>query len=380
MSGWADDHTASEDRRWMGEALALAGAALGTTWPNPAVGCVLVRDGGVVVGRGATQAGGRPHAETVAVREAGPHARGSTAYVTLEPCAHARVDGPCAALLAEAGVARVVVALGDPDPRVDGGGLAILRAAGIPVEVGCREAEAREVNAGHLKRMAQGLPFCALKLAHSLDGRIATATGESRWITGEAARAEGHRLRAYHDAIMVGSGTALADDPLLTCRAPGLGHRSPVRVVADRRLRLPPTSRLAMGAREVPVWVVAGEEADEAAAEALAARGCVVLRVAGGGAGDGEAGAARGALAALAGRGITRVLVEGGAGLAAALLRSHLVDRLHLFTAPIVLGAESLPGVGPLGIGRLADARRWRRVEGRALGEDRLDVLDSIVT
>jgi diaminohydroxyphosphoribosylaminopyrimidine deaminase/5-amino-6-(5-phosphoribosylamino)uracil reductase len=329
-----------------------------------------------VVGRGATRPGGRPHAETVAVREAGPHARGATAYVTLEPCAHARPDGPCADLLAEAGVARVVVALRDPDPRVRGDGIARLRAAGITVEVGCREAEAWDLNAGHLKRVARGLPFCALKLAQSLDGRIATATGESRWITGEAARAEGHRLRARHDAVMVGSGTALADDPLLTCRdAPGLEHRSPVRVVADRRLRLPPASRLARSAREVPVWVVTGPEADEAAAEALSSLGCEVLRVPD--AADGEAAGMPRVLAALAGRGITRLLVEGGAGVAAALLRAHLVDRLHLFTAPLVLGAESLPSVGQLGLDRLADAPRWRRVEGRALGDDRLDVLDA---
>ena len=369
---------AAEDRRWMGEALALAADALGTTWPNPAVGCILVRDGGVVVGRGVTRPGGRPHAETVAVREAGPQARGATAYVTLEPCAHARVDGPCAELLAAAGVARVVVALRDPDPRVEGGGIAKLRAAGIKVEIGCRAAEAGELNAGHLKRMARGLPFCALKLAQSLDGRIATATGESRWITGEAARAEGHRLRARHDAIMIGSGTALADDPLLTCRdSPGLEHRSPVRIVLDRRLRLPPTSRLARSAREVPVWVVAGPDADEAAAEVLGAQGCEVLRVPDA-AGDGEGnGGMASALAALAGRGITRLFVEGGAEVAAALLRAHLVDRLHLFTAPILLGSEALPGVGPLGQGRLAGAPRWRRVEGRALGDDRLDVLDA---
>jgi diaminohydroxyphosphoribosylaminopyrimidine deaminase/5-amino-6-(5-phosphoribosylamino)uracil reductase len=251
-----------------------------------------------------------------------------------------------------------------------------LRAAGVDVSVGCREAEARALNAGHLKRVGRGLPFCALKLAQSLDGRIATAAGESRWITGEDARAEGHRLRAFHDAIMVGSGTALADDPLLTCRIPGLEGRSPVRVVVDRRLRLPPTSRLARSAREVPVWVVAGPDADGAAARALEARGCEVLRVAG--PADGPGVAASAVLAALAGRGITRLLVEGGATLAAALLRAHLVDRLHLFEAPILLGAEAVPGVGPLGLGRLGDAPRWRRVEERRLGGgDRLSVLDA---
>ena len=366
------------DARRMDEALALAAGALGTTWPNPAVGCLIVRDDGRVVGRAATMRGGRPHAETAALREAGPLARGATAYVTLEPCAHERPDGPCSDALARAGIRRVVVALRDPDPRVDGGGIARLRAAGVEVSVGCREAEARALNIGHLKRVGRGLPFCALKLAQSLDGRIATATGESRWITGPEARAEGHRLRAFHDAIMVGSGTALADDPLLTCRAPGLEDRSPVRVVVDRRLRLSPASRLAASAGEVPVWVVGGPEADEARAAALAACGCEVLHVAAAADGPGDGGA--GVLAALAGRGITRLLVEGGATLAAALLRAHLVDRLHLFDAPILLGAEAVPGVGPLGLERLGDAPRWRRVEERRLGggDDRLSVLDAV--
>jgi diaminohydroxyphosphoribosylaminopyrimidine deaminase/5-amino-6-(5-phosphoribosylamino)uracil reductase len=362
--------SAGEDASWMGEALALADAAVGTTWPNPAVGCVLVRDGRAV-GRGATRRGGRPHAEAEALRDAGEAARGATAYVTLEPCAHQRPGGPCADALAVAGVRRVVVALGDPDPRVDGRGLARLRAAGVAVEAGCREAEARALNAGHLKRLARGLPFVALKLAQSLDGRIATASGESRWITGEEARAETHRLRARHDAILVGSGTALADDPLLTCRVPGLEDRSPVRVVLDRRLRLPPTSRLAATAREVPVWVVAGPGADEGRAGALEALGCEVLPC---------AGDAASALAALAGRGITRALVEGGAAVAASLLRGErLVDRLYLFEAPLLLGAEALPAVGDLGVGRLADARRWRRADGedRRLGDDRLRVLDA---
>lgn len=358
----------------MNDALELAGEALGTTWPNPAVGCVITDERGHVVGRGATARGGRPHAETLALREAGPLARGGTAYVTLEPCAHERPDGPCSEALARAGVARVLVALRDPDPRVDGGGIARLRAAGVEVEVGLREAEARALNAGHLKRVARGLPFCALKLAQSLDGRIATATGESRWITGAEARAEGHRLRASHDAIMVGSGTALADDPMLTCRVPGLEDRSPVRVVVDRRLRLPPAGRLATSAREVPTWVVAGAAADPTSARALEAAGCEVLRVPE--AADPDE-AIRRVLATLAGRGITRLLVEGGATLAAALLRAHLVDRLHLFDAPILLGADALPGVGPLGAGPLGDTPRWRRVDERRLGEDRLSVLDA---
>ena len=241
----------AEDAAWMDEALSLAEGALGTTWPNPAVGCVLVQ-GTRLVASAATGRGGRPHAEAAALLAAGAAARGATAYSTLEPCAHTRPGGPCTEALIAAGVARVVIAARDPDPRVDGRGIALLREAGIVVDVGCRAAEAREILAGFAKRLATGLPFCTLKLATSLDGRIATSTGESKWITGEAARADGHRLRASHDAIMVGSGTALADDPLLTCRLPDLQGRSPVRVVLDRRLRLEPTSRLATTAREVP--------------------------------------------------------------------------------------------------------------------------------
>ena len=261
----------------------------------------------------------------------------------------------------------MVVALGDPDPRVDGRGIDILRAAGVAVEVGCREGEARELAAGYLKRVRTGLPWLSLKLAWSLDGRIATAGSESKWITGEAARAEGHRLRASHDAIMVGSGTALADDPLLTCRVPGLEDHQPVRVVVDRRLRLPPTSRLAATVREVPVWVLAGPEADQRRAADLAERGVEICGPTGRPGGLGGAGGAR--YHARAGGGWRRRR--------AALLRERLVDRLYLFEAPLLLGAEGLAGVGDLGVERLAEAPRWRRVAEVPLGDDRLTVLDA---
>lgn len=365
--------SAGQDEAWMGEALMLARAALGTTWPNPAVGCVVVQ-GDEIVARAATGGGGRPHAEALALRAAGAAAAGATVYSTLEPCAHTRPEGPCTEVLIAAGVARVVIGTQDPDPRVDGRGIARLREAGIAVEVGCREAEAREIIAGFLKRLRTGLPFCALKLAQSLDGRIAMADGESRWITGEAARADVHRLRAAHDAIMVGSGTALADDPLLTVRLPDGDRRSPVRVVLDRRLRLPPASRLARTAREAPAWVITDEAADPGRADALAACGIELIRLAGA---DGEPFGVRRALAALAERGITSLLVEGGATLAAALLRAGLVDRLHLYQAPVLLGAEAIPGVGELALPGLAAAPRWRRVEERRLGEDLLAVLDA---
>ncbi|MGQ3031841.1 MAG: bifunctional diaminohydroxyphosphoribosylaminopyrimidine deaminase/5-amino-6-(5-phosphoribosylamino)uracil reductase RibD, partial [Ferrovibrionaceae bacterium] len=220
----------------MRHALGLAARGLGRTWPNPAVGCVLVRDE-IVLARGNTQPGGRPHAEVVALSRAGSQAAGATAYVTLEPCAHHGKTPPCADALIAAGIGRCVVALQDPDPRVDGGGIRRLLAAGIPVTTGVCEAEAAALNAGFLMRVRQGRPLVTLKLATTLDGRIATHAGESRWITGATARARGHLMRADHDAIMVGIGTALTDDPDLTCRLAGLEDRSPVRIVLDGRLR-----------------------------------------------------------------------------------------------------------------------------------------------
>ena len=239
------------DQDYLRRAIRLAMNGRGAVEPNPMVGCVIVKDGRVV-GRGWTQPGGRPHAETEALRRAGAAATGATAYVSLEPCSHHGRTPPCAEALIAAGIARVVAAGEDPDPRVSGSGLARLRQAGIAIETGLCAEEAAELNAGFLCRVTKGRPLVTLKLATSLDGRIATATGQSRWITGPAARERAHLLRATHDAVLVGTGTALADDPLLTCRLPGLEHRSPVRIALDRTLRLPATLRLFAGARETP--------------------------------------------------------------------------------------------------------------------------------
>src|SRR5437870_10340748 len=239
----------------MRTALALARRGLGTVWPNPAVGCVIVSNARVV-GRGWTQPGGRPHGETEALRRAGEAARGAAAYVSLEPCCHWGRTPPCVDALIQAGVRRAVVALEDPDARVAGEGLRRLRDAGLAVETGLCATEAAEVNAGFLTRLTLGRPLVTLKLATSLDGMIATASGESQWITGPPARERAHEMRGCHDAIMVGTGTVLADDPQLTCRLPGLDHRSPVRVVIDRHLRIPPTAHVIADARHVPTWVI----------------------------------------------------------------------------------------------------------------------------
>lgn len=364
--------TPADDIRHMRAALALAARGLGTTWPNPSVGCVLVRDG-VVVGRGRTQPGGRPHAETVALDAAGPAAMGATAYVSLEPCNHHGRTPPCSEALVAARIARVVVACEDPDPRVAGGGIRRLRAAGIPVTTGVCAEEAWTVNRGFFNRVLHDRPLFTLKLATSLDGRIATRSGESRWITGETARAWGHGLRARHDAIMVGSGTALADDPELTCRLPGLEHRSPVRVVVDGRLRLPLTARLVATAATVPTWVVTRTDADTARLAALEGSGVVTLRVEPDAAGLPDL---RGTACALASRGLTRVLVEGGATLAASLLRADLADRLEWFRAGVVIGGDGTAAVTGFGAAALAAAPRFERVAVRRAGPDLLESYD----
>jgi len=239
----------------MGVALTLARRGLGSVWPNPSVGCVLVRDARFVA-RGWTQPGGRPHAETEALKRAGDAARGATAYVSLEPCAHHGATPPCADALVRAGIARCVAAVEDRDPRVAGRGLAALREAGVETTLGVCGAEAEDLNAGFFMRVRHGRPLVTLKLATSLDGRIATHAGHSQWITGEGARRRTHLLRAEHDAVMVGAATALADDPLLTCRLPGAEQRSPVRIVADGRMQLPLTARLVTSAASAPTWLI----------------------------------------------------------------------------------------------------------------------------
>ena len=350
----------------MRAALSLARRGLGSVWPNPAVGCVIVNDGRVV-GRGWTQSGGRPHGETEALRRAGEAARGAAAYVSLEPCCHWGRTPPCVDALVAAGLRRVVVALEDPDPRVAGEGLRRLRAAGLEVEVGLCAEEAAEVNAGFLSRLRLGRPLVTLKFATSLDGRLATASGESQWISGPPARERAHALRASHDAIMVGIGTVVADDPQLTCRLPGLDHRSPVRVVIDRHLRIPPTARLIVDAGLVPTWVLTSHSADPDRRAAFLANGVTLIDVDLGR--DGQIDLTR-ALAALGERGITRLLVEGGAQVAAAFIRSRFVDRLVWVHAPLVIGGDGIPAIAGLDVAALADAAAFERLATETIGED----------
>ncbi|MEJ6389652.1 bifunctional diaminohydroxyphosphoribosylaminopyrimidine deaminase/5-amino-6-(5-phosphoribosylamino)uracil reductase RibD [Gymnodinialimonas ulvae] len=355
-----------EDTRWMRLALSLGARGLGRTWPNPAVGCVLVREGRVV-GRGSTAPGGRPHAEVVALRQAGGLAHGATAYVTLEPCSHQGQSGPCTEALIAAGVARVVIAAHDPNP-VAGGGAARLRAAGIEVVEGVLRAAAEADHQGFLTTLRAGRPMLTLKLATSVDGRIATASGESQWITGPQARRRVHAMRMRHDAVMVGAGTARADDPGLTVRGMGVAHQ-PVRVVLSRRLDLPLGGQLGRTAREVPVWLLHGPDAPKAARAAWIERGARLIEVATGPGGQIDLAAA---MARLGDAGLTRVFCEGGGTLAAALLSADVVDDLAVFNGGLALGAEGVPAVGAMGIARLSEAPKFALRSVERVGEDGL--------
>jgi len=352
-----------DDARWMQRALELACLAQGRTSPNPLVGAVVVREGREV-GCGYHAAPGSPHAEAVALAAAGPLARGATLYVNLEPCNHHGRTPPCTEAILAAGIRRVVVAHEDPDPRVRGSGIARLRAGGVEVEVGVLEGEARRLNAAYLKHRTTGLPFVTVKWAMSLDGRIATRTGSSRWITGPQAREEAHRLRDTHDAVLVGIGTVLRDDPALTCRIPG--GRDPLRVVADSRLRMPPYARMLREGRS-PVVVATTSRADPERAEVLRRAGAEVWVC-------GEEGGRvllRDLLERLGDRGVLSVLVEGGSRLHAAVLQAGLADRIVAYIAPVLIGGQEAPGpVGGAGVAEIAQALRLRTLTVRSVGPD----------
>ncbi len=352
------------DRHFMRLAISLGARGLGRVWPNPAVGCVLVRNGRILA-RGWTQPGGRPHAEAMALAQAGAAARGATAYVSLEPCAHHGKTPPCSEALIGAGVVRVVTALTDPDPRVCGAGHARLRAMGIEVVEGVEADAARAGNAGFLMRIMRGRPFVTLKLALTLDGRIATATGQSRWITGPEARRYVHALRARHDAVLIGAGTARADNPDLQVRDLGMAWQ-PVRIVAAQALDVPLEGRLARSARDVPLWLLHGAAAPMPARAAWQGLGAQLAEVAT----DAQGLEPVALLRALGAQGLTRVFCEGGGALAASLLRAGLVDELVILSAGKAIGAEGRAGIGALGVGALQDAPRFELIEARALGGD----------
>ncbi|MFG1419144.1 bifunctional diaminohydroxyphosphoribosylaminopyrimidine deaminase/5-amino-6-(5-phosphoribosylamino)uracil reductase RibD [Xanthobacter sp. V0B-10] len=368
-------HVASpeEDERFMAQALAVGQTGLGRTWPNPSVGAVVVQhgpEGPRVVGAAATAAAGRPHAEPQALAQAGAAARGSTLYVTLEPCSHHGRTPPCADAVIAAGVKRVVAALEDPDHRVKGRGVARLRAAGIWVTVGVGAEQALADHAGHIRRVTAGRPHILLKMAVSADGKAALPGPRPAVITGPEARARAHLMRAHADAILVGIGTVRADDPMLTTRLEGFEGRSPVRVVLDSALSLPLDSALVRTACEVPLWVVTAEDAPADRAAALAERGVEVLRAPRGGPEDRLY---LPAVAKLLGMlGVTRLMVEGGPATAAAFLDSGLVDEVALFTSPVVLGADAVPALPGRPLQRLFAPVGFAEVGHEELGADHL--------
>jgi diaminohydroxyphosphoribosylaminopyrimidine deaminase/5-amino-6-(5-phosphoribosylamino)uracil reductase len=358
----------ASDEEHMAQALSLARRGLGTTWPNPSVGSVVVAPSGEIVGRGWTAPGGRPHAEAIALEHAGNRAEGATIYVTLEPCAHVGRDRSCADAILAARPARAVIALRDPDPRTAGRGIDRLIAAGIEIREGVLAREAEEVTLGHLLRVSEGRPAVTLKLAAGADGLIPKGDGAPVWITGPDARAHGHLLRARNDAILVGRGTIIADDPSLTCRLPGMSCRSPVRVVLDQRLRTPPDAKL-FDDLMVPVWIVCDADKEHEGADALQDRGAELVPVPV----DAEGMLAiEDVLHTLANRGITRVLVEGGPSVARALLDADLIDEAAIYQGPRAVGEGGLQPFVTEGLDRVTASGHFSLVDSRAFGKDRM--------
>jgi diaminohydroxyphosphoribosylaminopyrimidine deaminase / 5-amino-6-(5-phosphoribosylamino)uracil reductase len=361
------------DRRFMQLALTLGRRGLGRASPNPAVGAVVVKDG-VIVGRGWTQAGGRPHAEPEALKRAGDAARGATLYVTLEPCSHFGKSPPCADAIIAAGISRVVASIEDPNPEVAGQGFAKLRAAGITVDIGLGSAEATHDHAGHIRRIRDKRPHVILKLAVSSDDKIAASGHQPVAITGEAARVRVHLLRAQSDAILVGIGTVLADDPLLSCRLPGMEARSPVRVVLDRALRISGAGRLVHSARQTPLWVMTSETSEAAAAARLGAAGAQVIRV---------HATAHGldlpaVLHTLSERGITRLMVEGGARIASSFVAGSLVDEIWLLRGPGTVGADGVPALDAMPLSAITQSPTFKVRASEMLGKDSLTIYDRL--
>ncbi|WP_298171667.1 bifunctional diaminohydroxyphosphoribosylaminopyrimidine deaminase/5-amino-6-(5-phosphoribosylamino)uracil reductase RibD [Acidithiobacillus sp.] len=355
--------TTEQDVVFMGEALVLAELGLYSTHPNPHVGAVLVKDG-FVVGRGAHLQAGKPHAEVFALAEAGDAARGATAYVTLEPCSHQGRTPPCADALIAAGVARVVIAMRDPNPLVAGRGVEYLRAAGVVVDEGCLEAVAEALNPGFLQRMRHGRPWMRLKQAMSLDGRVALANGQSQWLTGEAARADVQLERARASAILVGIGTVLTDNPRLAPRLDAALQRYPVKIVLDTHLRTSPDA--ALFSTPGAVWICHHPDAPSAAREALRAAGAELLPCCGtGGELDWQE-----VMTMLAQREMNEILVEAGPRIAASLLRAELVDEWLLYVAPLLLGQDARPVLATGPYANLAEVPRWSVINTTQLGDD----------
>lgn len=360
--------TSFHDKRWMAAALGAARSSLGRSGANPAVGCALVTAAGDLCAVGSTALGGRPHAETVALAKVAPEVIcGGTAYVTLEPCAHQGETGPCAKALVEAGLARVVIGIQDPDPRVNGGGITMLQEAGIEVELGVCAAEVTHMLAGFLTRVTTNKPFVTVKAATSLDGMIALADGAQRWLTGPEMRRFVHLERSYHDGILTGIGTVLADNPSLTCRVPGLEQDSPHRFVMDSQLRCPPEA--ALFDTDIPVTLFCAADAPKEREAALAAAGAVISRQETHA--DGRV-ALGPVLHAIAGMGCNNLMVEAGPGLITAFVSAKSIDRLVWTQSHHIIGSDGIPSIGPLNAVELQADMHY--MHGTTIGADRVQV------
>ncbi len=354
------------DMHYMALALRQAERGLGTTWPNPSVGCVLVKDEQIIT-TARTAAGGRPHAEVRALMDSGTVVRDATMYVSLEPCAHQGQTPPCADAIARAGITRLVCATSDPDDRVAGRGIVNLQAAGLEVASGIREEQARWMAAGHILRISEGRPFVQLKLAIAADGRTAAGDGSPVWVTGPEARAHGHMVRAKADAVLVGSGTLKADDPQLTCRLPGLALRSPIRVLLDSDLRINSRSRLLESISQAPLWVMAGDNVDDGKDSVLKDAGATVHRVV---RKPGSGLAPRAVLYRLAEEGITRLLIEGGPKVARSFIEAGLVDEVIIYRSRHALSGVGMPSLVDRSIVDEVSDDTWKVAERRTLGND----------
>lgn len=358
---------------WMKRALNLAERSLGRVAPNPAVGCIIVKEG-EIVGCGWTQKNGRPHAEMIALEQAKEKAEGADVFTTLEPCSHHGETEPCADALISAKPSRVICALRDPDSRVNGAGIDKIQKAGIEVIENILMQEAAFLNQGYLCHRNQMRPLVTLKTGSTLDGRIATQTGNSRWITNEISRAQAHMLRATYDAIIIGSRTSLSDSPQLTCRLSGLEERTPIRIVADSHLSIPLTSKLVESAKTYPLWVLCSKNIDSLRSEALEQSGAKLFKVEV----NEKTGLldTKGIISILATEGITRLLIEGGSHLAASFINEDLVDRLYWVSANKIIGGDGTPTVSGMGLKRLADAPHFNLLWQQQLGEDTLSILE----
>ena len=368
------------DKRYMLAALELAKRGLGNVWPNPSVGCIVVsnisnKSKSEIVGRGWTQPGGRPHAETVALRQAGDKAHNSTIFVTLEPCCHTGETPPCIKEIIRSGIRKVVVACKDPDPRVSGKSLLQLRRAGVEVIYGVCKKEAEKLNEGFFKKIKIKRPLVTVKVAATIDGCIATQSGDSKWISGDLSRQHAHLLRANHDAILVGIGTVIRDDPLLTCRLPGMKRFSPLRIVIDTSLRTPPSRHLAKTARLNPTWIFTNKPHNASRAKSLEKKGIHIISFANGKkAKKTKKVSLEMVMKKIAEKGITRVLVEGGSKIITSLIRSQLVDNLILFRSTKIIGSNGLTVMGNLKVPQLLNAIHFNRISVR---ETEGDVMES---